>query len=57
MRKAMGEDTYYYNQPAQEVSYVYEDEDKEAPMYKGKAIVEMPKKRPEWFPQNLKTKV
>ena len=57
MRAAMGEDEYYFNHPRTEVAYVYQDDDKNAPKYKGKYIVEMKKDRPDWFPPNLKTKV
>ena len=57
MRQAMGVDTYRYDHPRTEVAYVYEGEDKIAPMYKGKCLVEMKKKRPAWFPPHLMTKV
>ena len=57
MRSAMGEEDYYYNHPRSEVEYLYQDDDKNAPKYQGKYIVEMKKSRPDWFPANLKTKV
>ena len=57
MRSAMGEEDYYYNHPRLEVEYLYQDDDKNAPKYQGKYIVEMKKNRPDWFPSNLKTKV
>ena len=57
MRAAMGEDEYNYNHPRTEVAYIYNDDDRESPKYKGRKIVEMKKKRPEWFSPHLKTKV
>lgn len=56
MRAAMGEDMYYYNHPQTEVAYIYQDDDKNAPKFKGKYLVELKKNRPDWFPANLKTK-
>ena len=57
MRAAMGDDEYNYNHPRTEVAYIYNDDDRQSPMYKGRKIVEMKKKRPEWFSPHLKTKV
>lgn len=59
MREAMGEDKYYYDHPRQEVAYLYkgEEEMKDLPMYKGRYLVEIPRKRPNWFNQDLLKKV
>jgi len=53
LKRSMDIETFRYNYPQKEVAYVYEDDDKKHPAYKGQHIVEVEAKRPSWFPNNL----
>ena len=52
------DEKYKYNYPAKEVKLLYEDDDKELKKKDTKNVfVEIPKKRPIWFNDNLAAKV
>ena len=56
MMSTMPEDDRFYNAPQKEVIYLYEDEIDGREKYKDRYIVEMPKKKPEWWPKYMLTK-
>ncbi|XP_074653201.1 large ribosomal subunit protein bL32m-like [Tubulanus polymorphus] len=57
MQEALGVDTLKFQAPTSELKFLYKDENKDnIARHQEKFIVEMEKKRPEWFPQVLLTK-
>ena len=56
MADAMPEHDKLYNHPQKEIAFIYEGKQDDRQKYNGKYIVEVPKKRPDWFPKNLMTK-
>lgn len=59
LKKSMGFDTFQYDQPRQEVAFLYQGEEhlKDQPMYKGRYLVEVKRERPNWFSRDLMKKV
>ncbi|KAK2190775.1 hypothetical protein NP493_69g05027 [Ridgeia piscesae] len=56
MRATMNKNDRDYNAPHTEVVYVYQGEEKDTELLKGKYVVEVDKPRPEWFSKFLLTK-
>jgi hypothetical protein len=55
--KIFANEQFKYNYPLKEVEFIYENESKDAAANEKKIIIEIPKKRPEWFDTNLISKV
>ena len=52
------DESFKYNYPTKEVKFAYENDNKEARAKDSKSLfVEVPKKRPLWFAENLATKL
>jgi hypothetical protein len=52
----MKNDRFKYDHPSKELAFVYEDDDK-SKVDNSKLIVEIPRKRPNWFNSNLFSKI